>query len=354
MDMVTTRDDLKPAQPVVSCVGDGVRLRFLNDGSTLTTGPARTAPRPEGPALESAAGRIPHESIPAVISFDIEEHHRIEAAVGLEVPETVKGDYHRRMCRATGWILEQLAERGITATFFVLADIARESPGLIRSIHEAGHEVASHGWNHSRLQTMTPEMFREDLRKSKDALEQASGAAVVGYRAPTFSVVRKTAWALDILAETGMLYDSSIYPIRHDRYGIPDAPRGPFLAQGSQHQILELPPATLRLGGMNVPVGGGGYFRLLPWKLLKRALEHSRRDPDSRFTMLYFHPWELDISQPRLPLKWLNRHRTYLGIRRSPNRLSKLLAAYPCTRAIDLARVLLERPDELPRFSPNS
>jgi polysaccharide deacetylase family protein (PEP-CTERM system associated) len=295
---------------------------------------------------------MPQEPIPAVLSFDIEEHHRIEAAVGLDLPETVKGDYHRRMCRTTGWILEQLAERSITATFFILGDIALESRGLIRSIHEAGHEVASHGWNHSRIHTMSPEVFREDVRRSKDALEQASGAAVVGYRAPTFSVVRKTAWALDILPELGMLYDSSIYPVHHDRYGIPEAPRGPFLARGTRNQILELPPATVRLGGVNLPIGGGGYFRMLPWLLLKLALEHSRRDPQSGATVLYFHPWEFDHAQPRLPLARLNRLRTYTGIRSTEGRLASLLSGRRWLRAVDLARGLLERPGELPCFWP--
>ena len=199
---------------------------------------------------------------------------------------------------------------------------------------------------------MTPEAFREDVRKSKDALEQACGAAVLGYRRPTFSLVRKTAWALDVLAELGILYDSSIYPVHHDRYGIPAAPRGPFLAQGTRHQILELPPATMRIGGVNVPVGGGGYFRILPWRVLKRALEHSRRDPRTGVTMLYFHPWEFDLSQPRLPLKLLNRFRTYMGIRRSPHRLARLFSAYPYMRAVDLARHLLDCPAELPRFCP--
>ena len=167
------------------------------------------------------------------------------------------------------------------------------------------------------------------MRQSKDALEQASGAAVVGYRAPTFSLVRKTAWALDVLAELGFLYDSSIYPVRHDRYGVPDAPRGPFLARGARHEILEIPPATVRIGGVNVPVGGGGYFRLLPWPLMKLALSLSRRDPQSGATVLYFHPWEFDPDQPRLPLKRLSRFRTYVGIRHSRSRLTRLLPATP-------------------------
>ena len=173
-------------------------------------------------------------------------------------------DYRRRMARATGWILEQLAARDIRATFFIVGQIAEDDPGLVRRIAAAGHEVASHGWDHRRILAMDPQGFREDLRRSKEALEQAGGTAVVGYRAPTFSLVRRTAWALDVLADLGFQYDSSIYPVRHDRYGIPEAPRGPFMAQGDQREILEIPPATVKVAGVNVPVGGGGYFRLLP------------------------------------------------------------------------------------------
>jgi polysaccharide deacetylase family protein (PEP-CTERM system associated) len=201
-----------------------------------------------------------------------------------------------------------------------------------------------------RIHVLTPESFREDVRTSRDALEQACGAAVVGYRAPTFSLVRQTAWALDVLAELGLLYDSSIYPVRHDRYGIPEAPRGPFLARGARHEVLEIPPATVRVGGVNVPVGGGGYFRLLPLPLMRLALARSRRDPQSGATVLYFHPWEFDPDQPRLPLKPLNRFRTYVGMRRSQDRLCRLLADYPFIRAVDLARRLEHRRGELPRF----
>jgi polysaccharide deacetylase family protein (PEP-CTERM system associated) len=317
--------------------------------SNTSTGdvPAASAPPQEGAPAPS-----PHkfDPLPAVLSFDVEEHDRIEAACGLEVAPVLKGEYRQRMSRATGWILEQLAARDIRATFFIVGQIGADDPALVRSIQRAGHEVASHGWDHRRIHVMTPESFREDVRISRDALEQACGATVVGYRAPTFSLVRQTAWALDVLAELGLLYDSSIYPVRHDRYGIPEAPRGPFLARGGQHEVLEIPPATVRVGGVNVPVGGGGYFRLLPLPLMKLALARSRRDPQSGATVLYFHPWEFDPDQPRLPLKPLNRFRTYVGIGRSRARLCRLMADYPFIRAVDLARRLEHRRAELPRF----
>jgi len=323
----------------------------MSNPGVLTAGPREVPSRPDPDA--SATSEDGYGPVPAVLSFDIEEHHRIEAAAGLDISTALKGEYRHRMRRVTHWILDQLAERGIRATFFIVGQIAEDDPKLVRSIHEAGHEVASHGWDHRRVLEMDRESFREDLRRSKQALEQAIAAPVVGYRAPTFSIVRKTAWALDVLAELGFLYDSSIYPVRHDRYGIPDAPRGPFLARGVRHEILEIPPATVRVGGINIPMGGGGYFRLLPSPLMRLALSHSRRDPQSRATVLYFHPWEFDPEQPRLPLKRLSRFRTYVGIRRSRGRLARLLlSGYSFLRAIDLARQLEEHSDELPRFCP--
>jgi len=290
--------------------------------------------------------------VPVVLSFDVEEHHRIDAAAGLQVAPLAQRIYRERLSHSTTWILEQLAERGIHATFFIVGQIAETHPKLVKLICEAGHEVASHGWDHRRIHVMSPESFKEDIRTSKDALEQVCGTAVVGYRAPTFSVVHQTAWALDILAEVGMAYDSSIYPVHHDRYGIPGAPRCPFLAQGLEREILELPPATLGIGGLNVPIGGGGYFRLLPFPLMKLALSLSRRDPRCGATVLYFHPWEFDPDQPQLPLNALSRFRTYVGIRRTRDRFVRLLSGYSFVRAVDLARQLDENRESLTRFRP--
>jgi polysaccharide deacetylase family protein (PEP-CTERM system associated) len=318
----------------------------MKDMSCISAGPAASS-RPEPPPSSDG-----HNALPMVLSFDVEEHHRIEAAAGLDVAPALRDDYRRRMARATDWILEQLAAHAVRATFFVVGQIAEDDPGLVRRIAAAGHEVASHGWDHRRVLAMDVGDFRQDVRRSKEALECAGGMAVVGYRAPTFSLVRKTAWALDVLADLGFLYDSSIYPVRHDRYGVPEAPRGPFLAQGAHHQILEIPPATVRVGGVNLPVGGGGYFRLLPWPVMSTALSLARRDPTSGATMLYFHPWEFDPDQPRLPLKRLNRFRTYVGIRRSRPRLRRLLSGSSFLRAIDLARRLQAQLNDLPRFCP--
>jgi polysaccharide deacetylase family protein (PEP-CTERM system associated) len=283
-----------------------------------------------------------------VLSFDVEEHHRIEAAAHLECPLALQREYADRMDATTRWLLDRLAERGLRATFFVVGQIARSHPSLIRAMADAGHEVASHSWDHRRVHRLDPEAFRRDLRLSRDALEQASGTAVVGYRAPTFSVVRQTAWAVDVLAEEGFRYDSSVFPVRHDRYGVPDAPRVPFLARGREHSLPELPPATLRYFGVNLPAGGGGYFRLLPLWVVERAVVQLEA-AGSPAAVLYFHPWEFDADQPRLPLGRLSAWRTYVGTSSSREKLARLLGRHDFARAVDVAATLA--PAGLTRFS---
>lgn len=306
----------------------------------------RRAPTPHvvpKPAAE------PAHAPKVVLSFDVEEHFRIEAAVGVALDSRLKAHYCDRLETSTQWLLDALAARGIRATFFIVGQITCHNPSLVRAICKAGHEVASHGWDHQRVHNFSPASFGEDLRKSKDALEQVTGQEVLGYRAPTFSIMRQTGWAIDVLVESGFKYDSSVYPVRHDRYGIPLAPRAPFRAAGLRHDIVEIPPATLRLLGVNVPVGGGGYFRLLPLFVLERALRQVRQDCQPPVAMLYFHPWEFDPEQARLPLSRLNRFRTYVGIKRSRARLTALLQKHRFARAIDVARQL--ECAELPRFS---
>ena len=286
-----------------------------------------------------------------VLSFDVEEHDRIEAAAGLQVPERVKAEYRLRVGNSTRWLLEQLDRESIKATFFVLGTVAEYDPGLVRAIHRAGHEVASHSYDHRRAHVHTPASFREDVRRSIGVLSDVTGEAVRGYRAPTFSVVRQTAWALDVLAGLGLEYDSSVYPVRHDRYGVPDAPRCPFLARGEEGEILELPPATLRLRGVNVPMGGGGYFRLFPLWMIEAAMLQSARECSPHVAMVYFHPWEFDPGQPRLPLRPLSRYRTYVGTNRTRGRLVSLLARHSFARAIDVVHDLGPERDSLQSFS---
>jgi polysaccharide deacetylase family protein (PEP-CTERM system associated) len=288
---------------------------------------------------------------PIVLSFDVEEHHSIEAADGYDCPPSLRCHYAERMEDCTRWLMDQLAEFGLKATFFLVGQIARSHPALVRDLHAAGHEVASHSWDHQRLHRLTPSEFREDVRRSVGALEDVCGAPVYGYRAPTFSVMRQTAWAVDILAELGLRYDSSVFPVRHDRYGVPEAPRTPFHIRGDRHELLELPPATLRLLGANLPVGGGGYFRLLPLAVLERALHQLKLTGIPGAAVLYFHPWEFDPDQERLPLSRLKRWRTYVGVKSSRPRLRELLARHRFTRAIDAVQELERQRATLPRFT---
>jgi polysaccharide deacetylase family protein (PEP-CTERM system associated) len=279
-------------------------------------------------------------SAPIILSFDVEEHFRIEAGAHLSVAPAYQAHCLHRLDEATRWLLDQLGERGIQATFFIVGQIARHNPDLVRAIAGAGHEVASHSWDHQRIHRFTPQRFREDLRQSRDILSQVSGQPVLGYRAPTFSIVRQTAWALDVLAEEGLLYDSSIYPVRHDRYGVPDAPRSPFLARGNRNTILELPPVTLRLLGMNMPMGGGGYFRLFPLFLTRWAIRQTLKRTVPPVAMLYFHPWEFDPEQQRLALGRFSGWRTYVGISKTRDRLTALFRGHLFARAVDVAREL--------------
>ena len=300
-----------------------------------------------GPLGEQACHKDSEE---VILSFDVEEHHRIEAAAGLDIDPSLRTRYGDRAVVVTRWILELLERSRSKATFFVVGQFAQANPGLVRDINHAGHEVASHGWDHRRILDMDRSSFREDVHRCKEVLEQITGEAVVGYRAPTFSVVRKTAWAIDVLAEIGYLYDSSIYPVRHDRYGVPGAPRTPFVARGERLTILELPPATLRIVGINVPAGGGGYFRLLPLEVMEHALRQLHRGEPPEAAMIYFHPWEFDPDQPRLPLRRISRFRTYVGVKKSRRRLATLMGRHRFSRAIDVVRQLENRCQALPRF----
>ncbi len=271
-----------------------------------------------------------------VLSFDVEEHYQIEAARGLTVDPSLLSAYRDRLKPSVEWILAELERASAHATFFVVGELAQRQPALVRAIARAGHEIASHGWDHQPITRLTPDSFRADITRCKNVLEQIVGQPVVGYRAPTFSILRATSWAIDVLAEVGMRYDSSIYPVRHDRYGIASAPRTPFVAQSPTNRLLELPPATWRFLGTNVPVGGGGSFRLFPLWFMRQGLRQIDKLGGPKVAMLYFHPWEFDPDQPRLPLGRLARFRTYVGIKSSRRRLSGLLGKYQFVRAIDV------------------
>jgi len=255
------------------------------------------------------------------LSVDLEDYLHAESLAGV-----VRGEWGRwpsRLEGATERLLALLAEAGVRATFFCLGWAAERHPWLVRRIASQGHEIASHGYSHRPLWELEPDSFRQEVRRSKRLLEDISGQEVIGYRAPTFSVVHQTLWALSVLAEEGYRYDSSIFPVRHDRYGIPRAPRFIHRRDG----LWEIPPATVRLLGTNVPVAGGGYLRLLPFGFLRWALRRINRREGHPF-VLYVHPWELDPDQPRLPVGGLNALRHYRGLDRAEERLRRLLGEF--------------------------
>jgi polysaccharide deacetylase family protein (PEP-CTERM system associated) len=211
--------------------------------------------------------------------------------------------------------------------------VAVRHPGLVREVAAAGHEIGSHGWDHARVTRQTPAEFREAARRSKAVLEGLSGRAVLGFRAPSFSIVPGREWALDALVEEGYRYDSSLFPIRRPGYGYPGAGRDPHWLVRPAGRLAEIPPATLRVGGVTLPAGGGAYFRLLPYALVRAAIQASeRRGAAATF---YLHPWEVDPEQPRLPVPWHTRIRHYGGLPLVPARLNRLLSEFRFTAVAD-------------------
>lgn len=261
-----------------------------------------------------------------LLSFDVEEFFQVEAAAAAVCPSQWD-NWPKRLARPLDVILELLAEHKTLATFFVLGWVARHEGHLVRRIAKQGHEIASHGMSHSMLTRISPEGFRRELLDSRRLLEDTCGQSVKGYRAPTFSVTNQTAWVLDVLAENDFLYDSSVFPIRHDRYGVPDAPTAAHFGLGpAGNRILELPPLTLRLMGANWPVGGGGYLRLFGARINQLALKRAQRH--NYPGLLYLHPWEFDPTQPRLPMSRLSRWRHTVGLRSTERKLRWLLSRF--------------------------
>lgn len=271
----------------------------------------------------SAAQRIVH-----MLSFDVEEYFQVEAAAEAGLSPDHWSSFPKRLAPSVDCILTLLADARVSATFFVLGWVARHEPEIVRAIAQAGHEIASHGTTHAMLTRLTPQQFRRELIDSRHLLQDISSQPIVGYRAATFSILRQTAWAFDVLAEEGFIYDSSVYPVSHDRYGIPDAPRHIHRAIGpAGHSVLEIPPLTLRLLRRNWPVGGGGYLRLLPVRIIGQALKANQAI--SQPAMLYLHPWEFDPGQPPLPMTRLSAFRHRVGLARTEKKLRWLLNRFP-------------------------
>ncbi len=270
-------------------------------------------------AATSAPGDRPLNAM----TVDVEDYFHVSVFDGL-IPRNHWSELPSRVTANTERLLEIFDESGVRATFFVLGWVADRFPKLLRRIAASGHELASHGYAHRIVYDQTPEGFREDIRRSKRVIEDAAGVAVHGYRAPSYSVTPRSLWALDILVQEGYRYDTSIFPIRHDRYGIPLSPRYPYRIPTESGGLIEAPASTVRVAGFNLPVAGGGYFRILPywWTHWGIARINTR---ERRSAIFYIHPWEIDPDQPRLEAGLLSRFRHYFNLAQTQVRLGQLL-----------------------------
>jgi len=277
---------------------------------------------------------------------DLEEYFQVHAFSGVVGPE--EWDIiPSRLEESTLRLLDLLERSNNTATFFALGWVADRHPDLLRRISRAGHEIASHGYGHQRLTDMSPDAFRDDLRRSKRSLEAVTGKPVLGYRAPTFSLVPGTDWAFDILIDEGFVYDSSLFPIRRAGYGY--AGVNPYVHEIHRPggRLLEIPMTTTVVAGARLPAAGGGWFRQLPYGLTKSGFRRCERLGEPG--MFYIHPWELDPEQPRIPVPFLQRVRHYRGLRRIENRLERLLRDFSFSSVqerLQLADVRVDREAE--------
>lgn len=255
------------------------------------------------------------------MTVDVEDYFHASAFDRI-VPRPSWPARDSRVVPNTERLLECFDRAGIHATFFMLGWVAERYPQLVRDIAAGGHELASHGFHHQLIYLLTPDQFREDVRRAKATIEDAAGCEVRGYRAPSFSVVRESLWALDVLIQEGHRYDASIFPIRHDRYGIAGAPRHAHRIDRPAGSIMEVPASTVRVGGHNLPIAGGGYFRLMPYAWTRWGIARVNRAGEP--AVFYIHPWEIDPDQPRLPVDRITRLRHYGGLHKTLARLDML------------------------------
>ena len=301
---------------------------------------------PQQPANRGASPPIAN-----ALTIDFEEYFQVSGFEDV-IPRASWDTFETRVEASTDRLLDLLAARGATATFFALGWTAERHPDLVRRIHNAGHEVACHSYAHRLVYHCSREEFREDTRRAKGVLEGILGVPVVGYRAPSFSITKKSLWALTILLEEGFRYDSSIFPIYRDRYGIPTAPRRPFRilihpnASGTPDtSIFELPPSTVRALGVNLPIGGGGYFRLLPEWILHCAMTRLV-EKEAIPAIIYFHPWELDSHQPRIRNgSWLSRFRHTVNLHTTEQKLNTLLHRWRFCSIAGVSRSIRQVPE---------
>jgi polysaccharide deacetylase family protein (PEP-CTERM system associated) len=283
------------------------------------------------------------------MSVDVEDYFQVSAFEQV-VDRSEWATRESRVCRNTERLLDIFDVHGVTGTFFVLGWVAEHQPALVREIAGRGHEIASHGYGHRLVYSQTPAAFRDDVSKAKKLLEDACGHAVTGYRAPSFSITDRSLWALDVLLEEGYEYDASIFPIRHDRYGIPNSPRQPYLLNRKAGVLAEVPGSTIRFGSTNLPVAGGGYFRILPywwtrWGIAR--LNTVERQP----AVFYLHPWEIDPDQPRIQAGLVSRFRHYRNLHKTEQRLKALVTDFRFCTVQQLLKTLSPETLDDPRLA---
>jgi polysaccharide deacetylase family protein (PEP-CTERM system associated) len=260
----------------------------------------------------------------------------------ISISQKVEGwpQYEDRVVESTGRVLEILAGAGVRATFFVLGYVADRFPDLIRRVANEGHEIGLHGYHHRRVSALTPKQFRAELQRGREAVEKAGGQAIVGHRAPMFSINGSSLWALEVLRDEGFCYDSSVFPTRNMLYGYPDAPRGPYRPFDG-HDFVEFPLSTVRIMGVNWPIAGGFYLRFLPYRAFKWGLEKLNRE--GMPANIYLHPWELDPDHPRPHLTRREQFTHYYHLDQTATKLTALLADFRFGPLIDLVRASAQR-----------
>jgi polysaccharide deacetylase family protein (PEP-CTERM system associated) len=291
--------------------------------------PPEEIPSPATQRVELVSLPMPAEIAPVaarpLLSVDVEDYFQTEA-MSRAYPREAWDNNPLRVVNNTQRLLDLFDEFGAKATFFTMGWVADRAPALVREIAERGHELACHSYWHRTVYSLRPEEFRHDTRQAVAAIEDAAGVHVDGYRAPTWSITRQSLWAIRILAEEGFSYDSSIYPIRHDLYGIPGAVPSPHIWKFEDREILEIPPATFSIGQSRLPAAGGGYLRIFPLRFSCMAIDqltHAHALP-----VVYMHPWEIDPEQPRAQVPMKSRIRQYWGLSSFEGKLRRLLAQY--------------------------
>jgi len=277
--------------------------------------------------VNDRGGVEPGQPIVNALSVDVEDYFQVSAFDRI-VSRDRWTSFDSRIVANTQRLLDMFDEAGVKGTFFTLGWVAEHHPQLVREIASRGHEVASHGYHHQLVYMLTPQQFREDVRSAKSALENTIGSPVIGFRAPSFSIVQRSLWALDVLIEEGYAYDTSIFPIHHDRYGIPDAPRHVHRVDRACGSIVEMPGSTVRLGSFNLPIAGGGYFRQFPYAFTRwgiRRVNTVDRSP----VVFYLHPWEIDPEQPRMDVGAATRWRHDSVVDQVAQRLRRLVRDFP-------------------------